>query len=138
MNNKQKAFTLIEVMIVIAIIGILASIALPTYSNYQSNSKMIAGLLEITNAKKEFEILSSQGVDISSIDDLKTVISTTTNNCIITATPNTVTCKVIQAPSLVLGAIITWTRNTTTGEWTCNSSNIIGDSSLAPKSCPQT
>ena len=62
MKKVQKGFTLIELMIVIAIIGILAAIALPAYQDYTIRARMSEPLTYLSEAKTSItEYYSSQG-----------------------------------------------------------------------------
>ena len=55
-NRKQSGFTLIELMIVIAIIGILASVALPAYQTYTKKAKFSEVVLAVSSIRKAIDM----------------------------------------------------------------------------------
>ena len=135
MMTNHSGFTMIELMIVVAILGILSLVALPLYQDYSEKSQVMAALGEIAPGKKTAEVLLNDGMQ-ADVTDASAIGLATSVRCpsldvsVATNGAVSITCTLAGGPAIT-GKTITLTRSTS-GAWSCSSQVLAKH---APKGC---
>ena len=137
MKAVNKGFTLIELMIVVAVIGVLAAIAVPQYQNYVAKADLAAGYSSLsalkTNVEDHLANKAGETLDDTAIGIIQPAtgigtIAVSNAGALTYAFGN-------KSSSKVQGVIMQLAKNATSGAWECSfTAGTVADA-IAPKGC---
>jgi len=130
MKTMQKGFTLIELMIVVAIIAILAAIALPAYQDYLVRSRVSEAMVLADGLKAAVAENAASGVSLNKGVTLVTTPTPNVTSTAVNAGNGTITVvmtaksggagnNVVLTPTADAGALVSGTPPTGIIRWAC-------------------
>ncbi|OBU17385.1 pilus assembly protein PilA [Photobacterium aquimaris] len=131
--KKQQGFTLIELMIVVAIIGVLSAVAIPAYKDYVTKSEASSALATLKALVTPAELYIQETGPISNATTLDKIGTQTNANSLgaITLGANAIIFTFDETSSLNTKKL-TLTRDNTSG-WTCVADAGVPDIDGCPK-----
>ena len=140
--RQNLGFTLIELMIVVAVIGIISAIAIPVYQNYITKSQITTALAELNGAKTQYELIVNDG-SASNTSDFTVAnmfFSTSSNFCnyavnapIVGVANPALECKLKNVFTSIVGESVYLNRDKN-GTWSCSTTAGI-DNKYKPVYC---
>ena len=127
MMESEKGFTLIEIILVVAIIAILTAIATLAFQTYMVRSQLLSALVELNGGKTQYELVMSDGATISSFSPQNMFFSDHSNYCTYivhdpTDAPSALECELTGAVSSVIKGKKIYLDRAVNGAWKCSTS----------------